>query len=225
MECRVLGDDERMDVLYGEADAETQRRVEVHQQTCAVCSEEMASLKRVRKDLARWTEPVTRPRVSVARGRARRFVPGWAAAAALLLAAGGAFGLSGAELRYADGQLSFRLGRPASDARDVQQLLAAERVHQRQEIEALKASFAAPAPRDDRALLGRVEEMIRDSEARQTVVLNASLSELAERGEAARRFDLARMSQSLSYLDGRTGEQVARTNELVASLLKTSQQK
>jgi hypothetical protein len=67
--------------------------------------------------------------------------------------------------------------------------------------------------------------MIRDSEARQTVVLNASLSELAERGEAARRFDLARMSQSLSYLDGRTGEQVARTNELVASLLKTSQQK
>jgi hypothetical protein len=48
---------------------------------------------------------------------------------------------------------------------------------------------------------------------------------MEERSEAQRRLDLARMSAGLSYLDGRTGQQVARATELMGAVLQASQQK
>jgi len=48
MQCSRFGDEElagqKMDLLYGEADAEVRARVEAHLDECAVCREEMAAL-------------------------------------------------------------------------------------------------------------------------------------------------------------------------------------
>ena len=61
MECRILRD-ERLDVLYGEADVATQKRVEEHLAVCETCREESASFASVRHvlsghmDLQRWAQ-------------------------------------------------------------------------------------------------------------------------------------------------------------------------
>lgn len=220
MECMVLRE-EMMEVLYGEADAGRLRRVEEHLSLCGSCREEMAALKRVRRDLLAWTLPDAPRGASPASWlRPLRVL---AAAAVLLLALGTALGLSGWELRVGSPRGSFRLGR--GDA-DLARTLAEHEARHRQEMEALKASLAsARSSRDDEALLRRVEGLIERSEARQAVLLQASLAELSERGEAQRRYDLARVSAGLSYLDGQAGQQAARTTELVGYVLQASQQK
>ncbi len=225
MDCTVLRD-EMLAVLYGEADPATVRRVEEHHAVCAACREEMASLRTLRRDLAAWTVPEF-SRASVRRPGPRLY-RGLAAAAALLLALGGALGLSGAELRVADGRWSFRLGRSA----DVERLLAEHEARHLRELATLKAAVAAlpatapsGASGNDAALLAKVHELVGESEARQAVVLSASLTDMLERSEAQRRLDLARMSAGFSYLDGRTGQQVARATELMGAVLQASQQK
>ena len=40
-----------------------------------------------------------------------------------------------------------------------------------------------------------------------------------------RRVDMAQVAASLSYLDGRHGEQLARTNELMGYVLQASQKR
>ena len=64
------------------------------------------------------------------------------------------------------------------------------------------------------ASLADVERLVREADARQTQRFLAQLEALKERTEADRRIDLARMSAGLSYLEGRTGQHLARTNEL-----------
>src|SRR5215470_250311 len=121
----------RMDVLYGEADPETIRQVRAHEATCAECRQETAELRRVRRDLQAWKAPAAkRPaRLAPAPAVARQVL---AAAAVLVLAAGAALGLSGSELRYEDGRLSFRLGRAGGD---VARLLADQEARHRHEID------------------------------------------------------------------------------------------
>jgi len=78
---------------------------------------------------------------------------------------------------------------------------------------------------DEPAVLRRVEEMIRASEQRQALAMRTSLLELGERTEARRRYDLARVAAGLSYLDGRAGQNVARTTELMGYVLEASQKR
>ena len=109
MECRILRD-ERLDVLYGEADAATRQRVNEHLAVCETCQEENAALLSVRQDLGSWSLPFgERP----LRRLQRRFGALLPLAAMLLLALTGGFALSGSEIRYEGGRLFFRLGRPA----------------------------------------------------------------------------------------------------------------
>jgi hypothetical protein len=67
--------------------------------------------------------------------------------------------------------------------------------------------------------------MIHDSELRQAQQVQASLVRLDQRTEAQRRYDLARVAASLAYLDGRSGQQVARTTELMGYVLEASHNK
>lgn len=217
MECKVLRD-ESMDVLYGEADPETIRRVEEHHLVCAACREEMAALRRLREDLRAWKAPEA-PRGVLVRPRARRFL---AAAAVMVLALGGALGLSGSEVRFEDGRFTFRLGR---GDREVERRLAEQEARYREQIEALKASLPSASTLGEKALLRRVEEMIRASEERQVAAVRTSLAEVRERSEAQRRYDLARVAAGLSYLDGKTGQHVARTTELMGYVLEASQKR
>ncbi len=191
MECDRLRDD-RLDVLYGEADASTRRRVEEHLASCGACREELTGLKRLRQDLRAWTLPESRGPAFVAPRRASLWLP---LAAGFLLALGVGLGWSGAELR-------------------------------RREIAGLKAALASGLPepvsghsRDDQALLAHVAEMIKESEARQGARLETTLARFDRKEEAQRRYDLARIAAGLSYLDGKNGQHVARTTELMGYVL------
>jgi hypothetical protein len=220
MQCHDLRDDEKMDLLYGEADPETTRRLSAHLEACAACREEMTALREVRGRLADWTQPV--PSRPVARPRRDYLLP---AAAAFLLALAGVVVLRGAEVRYDNGRMTVRLGHGDEDVR---QLLAEQEARHSQEIAELRASLGSRAPQEGGSLrpasLGaaEVEQLIRDAENRLDQRAAQRLSELQERTDAHRRIDLARVSASLSYLEGRTGQHLARTNELMNEMLQSA---
>jgi hypothetical protein len=94
-------------------------------------------------------------------------------------------------------------------------------------LEAVKAQPAAqPAAQpDESVLLAKVEQLVRDNEQRQAARFATSLEDFAARTEAQRRYDLARVSAGLSYLDGKTGEHVARTSELMGYMLQASEKR
>lgn len=219
MDCERVGDEglqaDKMDALYGEADAAARERVEAHLAGCAACREEMAALRGVRRDLREWALPAARPSFTP-RGVV---VPRWLAAAAVLLV------LFGATLGVS-GYVSLRRALVAQEARAAE----AERRHQ-EEVQALRASLARgpAAPLDAaQALAGldaRIDERLRASEARQVARLDRRLAGWEERADAQRRVDMARVAASLSYLDGRHGQQLARTNELMGYVLEASAQK
>jgi hypothetical protein len=219
MDCDRVGDDglqaDKMDLLYGEADAAARARVEAHLAGCAPCREEMGELHAVRRDLGAWKLPPVRP-VFTPRGWV---LPRWLAAAALLLV-----GL-GASLGVA-GYASIRRALVAQEVRSAE----IERQH-REEVRALEAKLASrPAGSLGSAaflagLDARMDERIHASEARQVERLDSRLAGWEERLDAQRRVDMARVAASLSYLDGRHGQQLARTNEIMGYVLEASAQK
>jgi hypothetical protein len=220
MECQLLRD-EMMDALYGEASAEKERRLAEHLEVCASCRDELAGFRGLRRELAEWKLPALgslKPAFALRR-------PLWlAVAAGLLLACGATIGLSGSELRYEQGRVAFRLGRGP----DVQELLAEQQARHDREIAALRASLSQASPaggRDDAALLQNMQAIMRESEARQAQRFAAGLKDLQEKTEAQRRYDLARVSAGLSYLDGKTGQHVARTSELMGYVLQAAEKK
>jgi hypothetical protein len=231
MECERYRD-QMLDVLYGEAEAETARQLEEHQAACEGCREELAAFRHLRRDLRAWTLPAVgapRPRPAPA----LRLRPALAWAAGLLMASGAALGLSGSELRYQDGRLSFRLGRvPAST--DVASLLAAQEARFQQEIQALKGPLAVAAPTgvpqpvaagSDAALGAQLRRLIQESESRQAVMMNASLADLEDRLADQRRLDLERVGTSLALVDGRASLNAARNAALMAQAFPAAQQR
>jgi hypothetical protein len=197
--------DQMLDALYGEADAAGARAWEIHQQQCAACRDEVRALRRLRRDLGAWTVPARPGTAAAAARRARAWLP---LAAGIVLVVAAAFALAGSQKRVD----SLAAALQAQDQRH------------RAEIEALKATVATPRVSGE-AALEDVRRLIRESEARQAVALDASLRGLAERSDAQRREDMAQVSAGLSYLEGRTGLQVARTTELMGHVLQASQKK
>jgi len=220
MDCERVGDDglqaDKMDVLYGEADSAARARIDAHLLGCASCREEMGELRAVRRDLGAWRLPASRPSFTP-RGLV---LPRWLAAAALLLVGfGAALGVAG----YA----SLRRTLVAQEARAAD----LERRHREEIRAALEASVARGpgAPLVTAALLAgldaRIDERLRTSQARQAERLDTRLAGWEERVDAQRRVDMARVAASLSYLDGRHGQQLARTNEIMGYVLEASAQK
>jgi len=217
MQCDRIADAglqaDKMDLLYGEADAEVRARVEAHLAGCQACGEEMAALRELRQGLRAWRLPAARPAFSL-RGVV---VPWWlAAAAALLLALGASLGASG--------YVSVRRALAAQEAR-----ARALEERQREAAFALEALAVRPAAADARRMLARldkrIDERIRASEERQGQRADLRFAGWTEEAEAQRRVDLARVAAGLSYLDGRHGEQVARTSELMGYVLEASAKK
>jgi len=139
-------------------------------------------------------------------------LPRWLAAAALLLLGFGA-------TLGATGYVSLRRAVAAQQARAAE----LERQH-RETVRALEAARpgrpgAVDAPALFASLDARVDERLRENESRQGERLRQTLADWEERAEAQRRVDMARVAASLSYLDGRHGQQLARTNELMGYVL------
>lgn len=215
MQCNVLGEQEKIDVLYGSAEPTVESRVRQHTATCAACREEMAALESTRQELRGWMLPES---LRKAPGR-HTLSWGLPMAAAVLLALGAALVLRGSELRYESGRLSFRVG-PIDD-QPLRRLLAEQDARHQREMALLRASQVdAPSP----AAVSRaeVESWIRESEARQSQRFLARFEEFKERSDSARRLDMARVSAGLSYLDGKNGQHVARTSELMNYMLQAS---
>jgi hypothetical protein len=216
MDCERIRDEalqaDKMDVLYGEADVGARTRLEAHLVVCSACRGEMAGLRGLRRDLQAWRVPAARPAYTP-RGLV---LPRWLAAAALLvLGFGGALAAAG----YA----SLRRELAVQEAR-----AAALEARQREALRSLQVlAEARGAGPDAEAVLARVDqridERLRGSEARQGERLDLRLADWEERAETQRRLDMARVAAGLSYLDGRHGQQLARTNELVGYVLEASQ--
>jgi hypothetical protein len=224
MGCEELRDD-RLAVLYGEADEEIERRVRNHHAECASCREEFAAFEGVRRNLAAWPLPAAQAPWPArhARPARPRLRIGLAAAAGLLLAAGAALRLAGASFEYRSGPIALRLGPPAAST----ELLAQEQRHRR-EMEELRSTLRSVEARlatsgRDADAMRRIEQLVRESEDRQGRTIEARLASFEERTDAQRRYDLARISAGLSYLDGKTGQHVARTTELMGYMLQASQ--
>jgi anti-sigma factor RsiW len=215
MDCERNADEQlqadKMDLLYGEADAAVRARVEAHLATCAACRDELRAFSALRPTLAAWRLPALRPAFTP-RGIV---VPRWLAAAAALLL-GVSLSLS------ASTYVSLRRALAAQEAR------AAElEARQRQAAVALEQALAQarPAASADALLArfdARLDARLRDIEQRQTRQLDVRLADWSTRAEAQRRVDLARVAEGLSYLDGRHGQQLARTNELMGYVLETA---
>jgi hypothetical protein len=205
MECTSYRD-VMLDVLYGEAAPEAAKPLEEHLAVCSACREELAAFRRVRADLGRDALPALKP------ARAVQRLALWpraliAAAAAVVLALGAGVA------RIA--QLERRIA--LQEERHAQDLAAFET--------ALQVRVAPAAVENSgSAALQRFEALLKQSEERQGRV-EESLRQLALRTEAQRRYDLARVSAGLAYLDGRTGQHMARTTELMGHVLQASEKK
>jgi len=216
MQCSRIQDDElagqKLEVLYGEADAATKAQVAEHLRECASCREELAALSRLRQDLKAWTIETSRRTGPL--DSPRRLPPWLVAAAALLLGVGVGLALTG--------YLSLRRDLATQEARAVER----DRQHQ-EEIAALRARLAErERSLDPENLLARVDERVSEgvrlSEERQRRMVQTRFADWSGRIDAQRRVDLARVAAGLSYLDGRQGQQLARTNELMGYVLEAA---
>jgi anti-sigma factor RsiW len=219
---------ELLDVLYGEAEPEVRRRVDAHLEVCPACRQERQGLEGVRRDLREWRLPDSLMPGPARVAPASPLAGLWrlAAAAVLLLALGAAVGLSGLSFRFERGPVTVQLGR-APDAVLLARLEAQEERY-RAEMAELRRSLStavrpvgAPGPSQE-ALLEQVARMIDASESRQQSRLETAWADISQQAEAQRRFDLARISAGLSYLDSKSGAQAARTSELVSYLIEAS---
>jgi hypothetical protein len=218
-DCDKRGDElfqgDKLEVLYGEADRAARARVGAHVEGCAACRDELAALRALRRDLGSWRLPGARAAFSP-----RGFVvPSWLAAAALV-----ALGF-GATLATS-GYLSLRRALAVQEAKS-----AALEARQREAALALESRIArGPVSEGDAAAFlasveSRIDERLKAGEARQSERLDRRFELWQDRAEVRRRVDMAQVAASLSYLDGRHGEQLARTNELMGYVLQASEKR
>ncbi len=196
-----------IEVLYGEAPAEAAARFEEHLAECGGCREELAAFRRVSAELKSDVLPALHP--PARRTRLAAWPRGLVAAAAVALLA---------------------LGAGFSRLVQLERRLTLQEARHAQEIAALESALNERGASQPAAVAGsdgfeRFEALLRESESRQSRRVEESLRKLAERTEAQRRYDLARVSAGLAYLDGRTGQHVARTTELMGHVLQVAEKK
>ena len=215
MDCDAFRDD-LMDVLYDEADDATRRRFAAHAAACPACRRELPELKALRRDLGSWPVPAALAPVRSPRTWAPSTL---ARAAVLVLALLAGLGLARAEVRYDAHGFAVRFGGTAG----VDAALAAHETEHRKEMEALRATVTSAETLEP--VLSEVRALIEAAERRQEDRLAAQVRDLRLETEAHRRYDLARVSAGLAYIDGKTGLQSARTNQLMGRILRASQEK
>src|SRR5258705_10170135 len=115
MLCGYIDRDETIVAfLYDDLDAGRRRDFEAHVLTCAMCREEVAGLRSVRTQLARWEPPAVASLQSPASSQDSqpwwRAMPAWTQAAAALLFLGISAGIANLDVRYDQAGLTVRTG-------------------------------------------------------------------------------------------------------------------
>ncbi len=178
-------------------------------------------------------------------------LPAWAQAVAAVLVVAVGVSVANIEVRYGAGGVVVTSGwlrpagvtpagpgvgqqtvaaRPAAapSAEAWRTELAALEARLRQDLQVRPASQVVAAPAagaglTEAQLLARVRELLDQSEERQRRDFAIKLTQAVREMDTQRRVDLVRVQEGLGQLEGRTGLEVARTNEVLRYLMKASQ--
>jgi hypothetical protein len=237
--------------LYGEMETDERSAFDRHLMACAPCRAELADLRGVRSELARWASPEPSAQIPfnvpiprhVGVGKSIRSIPVWAQAIAATLILGVAAGVANLDVSYsASSGLSVRTGwrHPAnvnpsqavsSPAQAVQtsvapwttDLAALER-DLRGAIEARPAA-ATTSSSGDEAVLRRVRQLVQDSERRQESELALRVGEAVRELQMQRQADLVKIDRTLGLMQNRTGIEVMRTQRQMNTLAQQVSQR
>jgi hypothetical protein len=240
--------------IYGEMEADERSAFDRHLMACAPCRAELADLRGVRSELARWaspepsaeipfTVPIPRQTLGIDVGRSVRSIPVWAQAIAAMLILGVAAGVANLDVSYSSSSgLSIRTGwrHPAdvnaskavsSPAQAVQTSvapwttdLAALERDLRGAIEARPAAATTSSTADE-AVLRRVRQLVQDSERRQESELALRVGEAVRELQMQRQADLVKIDRTLGLMQNRTGMEVMRTQRQMNTLAQQVSQR
>jgi anti-sigma factor RsiW len=250
-DCTYTGDREEALIAYLYDDAEGDRAARTafgsHVATCAQCDQEVASLRGVRAQLARWAPPepsfaVTGHQSAIRNPHWWSAVPAWAQVAAALLFLGVSAGIANLDIKYDANGLSVRTGwvKPAasgavspgtaaqSDPAPWRSELTALERQLKTELRAVQMSSSATAPQvqparvmsqADADVLRRVRALIDESEKRQQNELALRVAEMLRDVHAMRQADLVKIDRTLGEVRNDLGVQVMRDRQKLNTLL------
>jgi hypothetical protein len=216
-------------------------RFESHLPACPRCQADIAALRGVRTQLARWSPPEPtlsfRPAAVGPPSGSRnphwwRSIPVWAQTAAALLFLGVSAGVANLDVHYDQRGLSIRTGwskpaaaatslGPAADAPWQTDLTALES-QLKNEIHAAQAS-AAPAPStrsitvaaSDADITRRVRALVEESEKRQQRELALRIAELLRDVNMQRQADLVKIDRTLGVVQNNVGIEVMKNRQQI----------
>ncbi|HEX4568148.1 MAG TPA: hypothetical protein VH138_16045, partial [Vicinamibacterales bacterium] len=232
--------------LYDDPDGRgaERTRFELHLPACARCQADIAELRGVRAQLARWSPPeptfISGKSPSNSQSAFRnqqlwwRRVPVWAQAAAALVLLGVSAGLANLDVHYDQRGLSIRTGwsRPSAAATGLSPAtvapwktdLTALESQLKSEIRAAQAPTAAataPAVRSVTALasdadvIRRVRALVEESEKRQQRELALRIAELLRDVNTQRQADLVKIDRTLGVVQNNVGIEVMKNRQQI----------
>jgi hypothetical protein len=239
--------------LYDELEPGERRDFNAHLLTCTVCHDEVAGLRAVRTQLARWDPPaltsLQSPVPAASRPAWWQAVPAWAQVAAALLVMGVSAGIANLDIRYDQNGLKITTGwmKPASPKLATAEpsvggpklvtdqstagapwradLAALER-QLRTELRASQAS-AAPAVHavssSDAETLRRVRALLDESEKRQQRELALRIAEVVRDVDTQRKADLRNIDHTLGLVRNDLGVEVMKQRQSLNLLYRASQ--
>ena len=233
--------------LYDDMDPGARRAFEDHVVGCPACSTEIAVLRDVRGDLARWAPPGPARVLTfdpALRRRARVWavladIPTWVQVAAALVILGISLRAANLQVRVDQDGFTVRTGvaspaaapavsPPGADAPWRAELAALEqtiRTEVQNASEQSRGTQTRADGADGEALLRRVRVMIDASERNQRRELALRVAEMAQNVQAQRAADLQRIQGTFTVLENRTTGEMVKQRALFNNLaMRVSQQ-
>jgi hypothetical protein len=254
MSDRVCGFENRDEAivgyLYDDLEPRTRRAFEDHVTGCPVCRTEVAALRDVRGDLARWTPPgparvLTFDPAPRRRGRlwaALADVPAWVQVAAALVILGISLRAANLQVRIDEDGFTVRTGvsSPAPAAAPAAILSGAD-APWRADLAALEQTIRAEVQNvsqqsrgagqtgaegpEAQALLRRVRVMIDASERNQRTELALRVAELTRDVQAQRTADLQRIQGTFTVFENRTTGEMYKQRTMLNNLATLASQR
>jgi putative zinc finger protein len=238
--------------LYGEMGADDRAIFDRHLVACAPCRAELADLRGVRSELARWASPELASHVPLdiavppINTRSTRSIPVWAQAIAATLLLGVAAGVANLDVSYSKTSgLSIRTGwrHPADES--PAQTVATHAItapapespaapwkteldalaRELRAVEARPAALSTASSGGDDALMRRVRQLVQDSERRQESELALRMAEAVRDLQMQRQADLVKIDRTLGLMQNRTGLEVMRTQRQMNTLAQQVSQR